>query len=622
MIHRSEIKKSKHPCPVCTRRKVKCDRLVPCSNCIKRGLEKECVHSESKSLGSSRSSTSEPKLSSVLLFWQRYEYWIIDIGLSKSKRIDLSSDQMGMKDNLDGCDYWMDYLTREQSFYLLDYSMERLGALYFGCVSDVGELYFMLEEYWKRRDMEVEDNYIRELCPDDYYWNAILWAIFTLTIYFMPLEKIASVFPLGPTPQLLKRNIEHPNDTDTNTLWSETLQKALFKRFSQCSITQLYAADFIANPDVRLVQVYLILSNTMSPQEDVYLSDGLLMQCFHLAKVFHVNDFKPLIDDTTALRLTKLTCEKLWYRLCICDYLQAGPNKPIDFHTELPSLLQHAAYLEDLPNVDVHQSEDNFEVLYWKIISLDRDLDQYLLKETKPPLKTLDAVERQIEIFNSKISSSEENESLNSDFEKFLAAYLLRTISWKLYKMYFIYYSTSNALAKTLTYAKCLITLLVKNIKKQKNVIFNKHPIILRSFARVSSFYAFYGMFSKSAEIQNLNLDIAELLSNLSMVFDSELISLKYLLTRFNSLKVIWANVRLIDTEDSFRHPVIRILQNDIDEISQHYEKRPSLIKGMGVLISRKRKLDDNEDNEKQSSSLNSIVSEFESQYSIDRIVK
>lgn len=526
---------------------------------------------------------------------------------------------MGIKEDLQECDYWLDYLTRDQSFYLLDHSMERLGALYFGCVSDVGELYFMLEEYWKRRDMEVEHKSIRESCPDEYYWNAILWAIFTLTIYYMPLERISEVFPVPP---LLKRNIERPNDTDTNSLWSETLHLALFKSFSQCTITQLYAADFVANPDIRLVQVYLILSNTIFPQGNVYLSDGLLMQCFHLAKLFHVNDFKPLLDDTTALRLTKLTCEKLWYRLCICDYLQAGPNKPIDFHTELSSLLQHAAYLEDLPNVDIYQSEDNFEVLYWKILSLERDLDQYLLRGTKPPLKTLDAVERQIEIFNTKLSSTEENGSLNSDFEKFLATFLLRTISWKLYKMYFIYYNTSNALAKTLIYAKSLITLLVKNIKKQQNIIFNKNPIILRSLARISTFYAFYAMFSQSVEIENLNLDIAELLSNLSEMFDSELISVKYLLGRFNSLKSIWANVRLIDTEDSFRHPVIRILQNDIDKVSQRFDKRPSLIKGMGVQISKRRKLDDNEDNEKHGGGFNSIVSEFELQYAIERIVK
>lgn len=526
---------------------------------------------------------------------------------------------MGIKEDLQECDYWMDYLTRDQSFYLLDYSMERLGALYFGCVSDVGELYFMLEEYWKRRDMEVEHNSIGEFCPDEYYWNAILWAIFTLAIYYIPLERISEVFP---TPQLLKRNIERPNDTDTDSLWSEELHLALFKSFSQCTITQLYAADFIANPDIRLVQVYLILSNTIFPQENVCLSDGLLMQCFHLAKLFHANDFKPLLDDTTALRLTKLTCEKLWYRLCICDYLQAGPNKPIDFHTELSSLLQHAAYLEDLPNVDIYQSEDNFEVLSWKILSLDRDLDQYLLKGTKPPLKTLDAVERQIEIFNAKLSSTEENGSLNSDFERFLAAFLLRTISWKLYKMYFIYYNTSNALAKTLIYAKSLITLLVKNIKKQQNIIFNKNPIILRSLARISTFYAFYATFSQSVEIENLNLDIAELLSNLSKIFDLELISVKYLLDRFNSLKLIWANVRLIDTEDSFRHPVIRILQNDIDKVSQRFDKRPSLIKGMGVLISKKRKLEANEENEKHGRGLNSIVSEFELQYPIERIVK
>lgn len=608
----SEIQKSKHPCAVCAKRKVKCDRLIPCTNCVKRGFEKECLK---RSIGGSASPHGDAN-ASVLKLWQSYEYWVTDIGLFKSQDIDPAGTFVDLKRNIDECRYWCEYLTRDQSFKLLDYSIERLGCLYFGCLSDISDLYLLLEEYWQRRDDAGEGSVLSSV--DDYYSNALLWSIFSLAVYYLPVKLLGSVFHKMPSSHVLK------SDDLGSDLWTENAQLKLSQCFADCAVVQLHEADLFSNPDVRLIQVYLVLFATAYPSRKVASANALLLLCFNTAKLHHVNDFRPLTGDSTAMRLTKITCEKIWYSLCACDYVQSGPKKPTIFHTDISSLLQHAAYLEDLPNTDVYQSEDSFEALFWKVLSLDRDLDQYLTNGKKPPLKTLDAVQRQIDIFSRKISSSDESPSLASDFAKFLVSFLVNTVSWKLYKMYFIYYEIFSGLTKSIHHTKSLVALVVKNIKSRRDILFNKHPIVMWSLSRIATFYAFYELTFESTEVRNLNLDIKEVLQNLSEVLEPHLSELNYLLSRFRLLKSLWNSLEL-ETSDMLRHPVLTILQNDIDVFSQQAQERPSMIRGLARLIMKRgstRQGQAGDGNGDGGEVYGSLIADFESQYPIDHLIR
>lgn len=607
-MERSELQKSKHPCAICAKRKVKCDRLIPCTNCVKRGFEKQCLQrSVEVGQGADRNSA-------VLGLWQSYEYWVTDIGLFKSQDVDPANTFVDLKEDIDECQYWCEFMTRETSFKLLDHCVERLGCLYFGCLSDISDLYLLLEEFWQRRDDAKERNAL--LSVDDYYSNALLWSLFALAVYYMPLEMLSSVFPKKPSSHLAKYA-----DVDSD-LWTEKSQLQLSRCFTNCSVIQLHEANFLANPDVRLLQVYVILSATGYPHREVSASNTLLLMCFNIAKLCHVDDFRPLITDSTAMRLTKITCEKIWYSLCSCDYLQSGPRKPTVFHTEISSLLQHAAYLEDLPNTDVYQSEDSFEALYWKILSLDRDLNQYLIKGTKPPLKTLDAIQRQTDIFTRKITSSEDSASLASDFARFLVSFLLNTILWKLHKMYFIYFDIASGLAKSVQYTKNLVALVVRNIKNRKNILFNKHPVVIQSFARIAVFYAFYEMVTGSVEIRDLNLDIKEMLQNLSNVLEPHLSGLFYLVSRLRMLKTLWESMESETFGNILEHPVMIILQNDIDTFSQQALERPSMIRGSTRLLTKRRDPQNQAAVEHGDAVFNSVVAEFESQYPINYLTR
>ncbi|GAV51750.1 hypothetical protein ZYGR_0AF02210 [Zygosaccharomyces rouxii] len=591
------LKKSRHPCGVCARRKVKCDRLIPCTNCIKRGQENECVET------GKRDAEKKNYNSELINFWHTYEYYVVDVGLFKLQLTDSSVklDDFGLR--------WrdvqsiIDLVDLDQSFQLLDYAMERLGPLYFGCLSDIGELYVKLDDYWGRKDEGVPSNL------DECYWDALLWAIFTMAVYYMPPEKLATVFP---EDQLGKWISQESKNTQLN----------LLPIFTECTIMQLYNANFLANPDIKLIQIYLILCNTNFNWSNTHLSNNLLMQCLHVAKMFHVDDFRSLISDSTAMKLIKLTCEKLWYRLCTCDYLHSNPQRSINCHGEISSLLQHAAYLEDLPNTDVNQSEDHFEVLYWKLISLDRDLDQYLRFPTKPPLKTLDAIQRQTENFQTKITNMVEEESFSSEFEKFLATFLLRSVCWKLHKMFFIFYDTSDSLTASIHHAKSLIALLVNNVKTRKRIFFNKHPIVLMSLSRVASFYAFANIFMKKQSVEEIHEDLKELLVHLPPTFGYKLEHLKYLVDRLDQLKSVWEKIILMDSKNPFQHPIMLVLKNDVERIYQILQRRPSLVRGASSQSSRRLFQDDsqidiNEDNKE----ISLIVTDFEKNFDIDDIL-
>lgn len=590
------LKKSRHPCGVCARRKVKCDRLIPCTNCIKRGQENECVETSKKD------AEKKNYHSELIKFWNTYEYYVVDVGLFKTQ---LTDPNLKLKDfNL----RWkevrsiMDIVDLDQSFQLLDYSMERLGPLFFGYFSDIGEIYVKLDDYWGRRDENVPSNF------DEYYWDALLWAIFTMSLFYMPPEKLVTMFS---EDQLKNWAGQEPKDTQLN----------LLPFFAECTIMQLYNANFMANPDIKLIPIYLILCNTSFNWSNIHLSNTLLLQCLHVAKMFHVDDFRSLINDSTAIKLSKLTCEKLWYRLCTCDYLQSSPQRSTNCHGEISSLLQHAAYLEDLPNTDVSQNEDNFELLCWKLVSLDRDLDQYLTTPTKPPLKTLDAIQRQTEIFQIKFTNMVEEESFSSLFERFLAILLIRNACWKLQKMYFIFYDTSDSLPASIHHVKSLIALLVENVRVKKRIFFNKHPIVLMIFSRVISFYAFANIFMKNLLVGEIYEDLKELLVHLPPIFGHKLKNLRYLVDRLDELKTIWERIILMDSKNPFQHPIMLVLKNDVERIYQILQRRPSLIKGTGFHNSKRLLQDlsgvEINDNDK---GVALIVTEFEKSFYIESI--
>lgn len=593
MIPRTAPIKSKHPCNICTKRKIKCDRLIPCHNCTIRGHENLCTElNKSKKHKLQNNNYNE----SLFKIWQEYEHWILKNCLIKSDLLNTKSITNFHQD-LEEVNFCMKYITMEASFKLLDYSMENLGGLYFGCIGDIGELYLKLEEYWT---MNNADTSLKTI--DEFLWNGIIWAVLTMTVYYISIDELSNILDEFPASTYFESGIKGK--------WSEELQFQVYKSFLKTSLHQLYMANFMCHPDVRIIQTFLILSTTPFSQIKLYLANSLLVHSLHIAKFLQIDKFKPLVSDSTTLSLTKLTSQKLWYKLCIYDYLQSGPNKVLSLHQENNSLLNHAAYLEDLPNVDIYQSEDTLETLNWKIVSLDRDLEQYNLK--KPSLKTLDSVERQLEIFTIKINALEESNSGNSQFEQFLLRFYLNSAFWKLKKLSYIYYNSSNGFENIATYTKILIALILKNIKN-KFPTFNKFPYVLYVLMLLVGFHSFYYIFYESSFNEQLLIDLKEVLIILSEMLKPMSTKVNLLIRRMGLLKTLWNNVKVIDNEEMLNHPIIKILQNDIIIASQQFHRIPTVIYNYGPILPRDIPIT----SESESKEFREIVENFEQNYGI-----
>ncbi|SMN19216.1 similar to Saccharomyces cerevisiae YMR168C CEP3 Essential kinetochore protein, component of the CBF3 complex that binds the CDEIII region of the centromere [Maudiozyma saulgeensis] len=612
---------SKKACAVCTKRKVKCDRQIPCGNCVRRGQESECIKAvtndfiQAPSLGNDKDS-----FSNILRLWNSYEYWITDVGLFKTKNIDITAKIPSFEARLAECAFWTDYLQLEESFKLLNFAVENLGPLYFGCLGDISELFVQLESYWNRRQQFKESPNDIFFSIDDYYWNSLLWSIFSMCVYYSPLETIAETFKVQPICEQL--------GIDTNQQWSESLQLTLVQGFAKCSMHFLHLADNNRNPDVRFIQSFLILSTTNFQLTDYFLSDTLLSQSAHIARFFNIDSYKQLSTDDESTDLSKEVFSKIWMRMCMQDYQQENPNKKNSFHKEISSLLQHAAFYQDMPNFDIYKQEDSFESLCWKISSLERDLDKYLLTSFKPQIKTFDAIKRELAIFEKKIGDLNfDKKSTNSQFEKFISIFLLSTVQWKLHKMYLIYFNAADSLQLSVHYLQIMVRLIEKNMNRELT-FFNKHPLIIRSLSRIVPFYAFYNIFESNPQIEELNNDLGNLILALPVLLGEKCVKLTYLVQRLNSMNIMWEKVRVEGSSSNWSHPVLKIIQDDIKIISRYSNRTLVLVKGVpsfGDVTDINSS--DNAENDKEyfarnkeSTEFKFIVNEFEKQHSISNI--
>lgn len=625
MIKRSGHNRTKKVCSVCAKRKVKCDRLVPCGNCVKRGQESECIKFATLQNTQDAINATSDYLPNVLNLWQNYEYWILDIGLFKTQSLNPRKALYDLESNIQECEFWMNYLNTEQSFELLNFTVENLGALYFGCLGDINDLFSQLEQYWRRRDKKETKDDIVYYTSDDYYWNALLWAIFAMCIYYIPMEELEQKFSTKPICDWL--------EIDDDQGWTESLQLTIFQGFVKCSLVQLQKANFFAYPDIRIIQSFLILETTSFASSNYAVANALLIHCIHVGRLFNIDFNKQYSEDDPLMGISKSTFSKIWFRLCTCDYYHSSPTKRISCHTDMPTLLQHAAFYQDMPNVNIYKAEENFEALCWKIVSLDRDLDQYLTKTFKPQIKTLDAVKREIGILQQKITNKgHEEDSINSQFERFIASFLSNMVSWKLQKMYLIYFETANSLELSIHYSEVILSLIRNNIKSG-NSLFNKHPLILSSLSRIVSFYAFYNIFSENVEVERTTKDLHNLITQLPIIIGEKVNGLLFVIDRFYSLKVLWEKVQIVDSALGTIHPVFKILQNDIKFISKFNNRTPILMRGVKSMIPNIRGVYDDEEfeymeneedeldlNINESNQFKLIVSEFQSERNIKEI--
>ncbi|CCE62515.1 hypothetical protein TPHA_0C03630 [Tetrapisispora phaffii CBS 4417] len=583
--------KSRTVCHECSKRKIKCDRLIPCRNCIKRNLQHRCI--ESNNGVSSVDALDEYEL---YKFYLNYESVVVDVGLFKT--LPTSNEQLQSNDE------FKLLFNNEVYSKLLDYTVTNLGCLYFGVVQDITELYDILHKAIGSDDNSYDD--------------LLVWSLIALAVYFMDEHTFSDL--MGPA----------------------VARGKLYHSVVNYIIKSLYDLNFVETLDVRFLQIVAVLSNTIFLFEHNNLYNNLLILSMNLLKYYKTSIGKITSHDVTGrntiyLKLIKNTTNKIWYKFALLDYLQSNNSKKFSIHTEISSLTNEPVMVTD---VDPFQEAESFDLLCWKIVSLDKDITHYIAEARKPTLKTLETLEKNIQGLETTVklflesNKRNDNISINSSFERFLLKFFIHTTKWKLYRIYYVHYdNTENSFNKMAYHTRIIISQLVKNVKLKQGQ-FNKFPIVLFFISKMITFYTFAKLVNSiennrnhNDENEELSSDLVELLMSLPMSLNPSLEKVIFLVEKLNKLIQLFNKIRIADSISILKHPVMLILQNDINTINLINNKIPNLISSANLESLNDSLFDDyNYDNnnalENQSTSFKLIIDEFELKYNIKEIIR
>ncbi|OEJ88580.1 Centromere DNA-binding protein complex CBF3 subunit B [Hanseniaspora osmophila] len=539
-------------CVRCVRKKIKCDRIIPCSNCVKRGLEDECVLPSETALSAGEMAIKESFELQILNVMHQWDYWVVQQGFCNGLLLPCKVYTLDYsKEN------WhpgvIKLIDLEISARLLTHSVESIGCLYLNFFPDIQELFSKFDTFLSVGDSKTSN--IGDLMNE-----ALLWSLLTLAMYYLDNSVLKE---LGLPNEL--------QELSTNKLYCEFLA---------------YTIELIQKiqhyPDVRIVQMFLILSNTFIRYEFPLFYNHFLTNVLQISQILNLNTcFKTGSGSSTTSMLIKNVSDRMWYKLLYWDYKTESFNRPISLHSSLfTSLLRHAAFLKS-QNPEKYVREDSLELLQWKITSLERDLDQYTHK--KPSLKTLEVIRRELEILqvkSSQIKRLQFPESENEKFDLFVINLTIFSTHWKLLQMVIVfYYQDVFSLNELFEYSNLILQTIERETK------FIKHPMVLRILALLGSFHGFFYVFNKNQENHLLFKKIRELLKSLNFAKTEKYQALLALLTRFSELKNMFQTRALTDTELVQSVPIV-ILENDIKILTNQAENRiPNVLEDVGPVL-------------------------------------
>ena len=143
-----------------------------------------------------------------------------------------------------------------------------------------------------------------------------------------------------------------------------------------------------------------------------------------------------------------------------------------------------------------------------------------------------------------------------------------------------MYYQTSSSLDMFIFYTRSIIHQLVENINRGF-LLFNKFPYVLNIVSRIIGFLIFYNIFEPKPEMIQLAEDMKELITVLPIMFGDSINRLGVIISRLESLGILWDKIQVIESKRGVVHPIFKIFQNDIKFISKFTYKKPLLIKGV-----------------------------------------
>lgn len=295
-------------CIQCRLRKVRCDKKIPCKNCLERGTAKECrrevvllrgnvanKEDEERKNISERRLFNEFEIENIRMCVEKLTF-----GFNKVDRLFKSESQKEVNWPQFHIDFTsiMARIDHATSHCLCSFASSYINFIHNAVVPDM-----FIDEHETFWNEHVADDpaclvYSRlsklqtELPRDYYFWMALYYGTLCNGIYFGS-EQLKSELNFS----------EHE---------LKTLGPKLFTAAYDC----LCRAEFMSHADVRAVQVFCLLSTCFHAYGSVELSQSLLIQCIRIARKLGLD--KPRRNSVTFSSEVK---KRLWYTLCLNDWL-------------------------------------------------------------------------------------------------------------------------------------------------------------------------------------------------------------------------------------------------------------------------------------------------------------
>ncbi|KAG7886869.1 hypothetical protein KL938_000522 [Ogataea parapolymorpha] len=318
-------------CIPCTIRKVKCDKTIPCKNCIKRKTTHECRRRNlvpSPELPESNTDTESNLFNNRQIVHYLYSLKLLTYGRAQIKGLVPVDDLLKYN-------RWDQYMNQFPT--LINKLTPALSRKICECACNyttfihqgvVNELFLKdHDNFWEVHVSKnpaclnhTSNNTLKTKSSKDYYyWMSLLYANLSTGMYF------------------------GVHEIQSDLTYTEAELSEFSAIFFRASLDCLFRAGALEHADVRCIQVFCVLSMCLHALGSTYLHKSLLRISVEAAKNLGLDQLQP--DNAPDYQSEVL--KRLFYSLMIIDSLSNYPKRYIaDFSTPLPSIISSDVLLE------------------------------------------------------------------------------------------------------------------------------------------------------------------------------------------------------------------------------------------------------------------------------------
>ncbi|KAK5224898.1 hypothetical protein LTR72_004679 [Exophiala xenobiotica] len=319
-------------CISCYKRKVKCDKKIPCGQCVRRGAVSTCRREKVKVKGQlMQAGTDEGRVGltyqDLLLENLALRAQVYAANPNTTDSPSTSEDEPFVLDdtiesfgvhllNSLTCKHLpctvttyedVEFPTRKQSDYLIIQARERIAWIHYALHHPTFEQEH--DEFWARN----EDHSAR--LAHDPAWLAIYFSTLSAVLVFLHEEDSST----SPAP-------------DSSSL-------TRMRKWYDTAIFFLEKADYLRVPTLKTVQTIAILGIVFNNVGEFHFHANLWAVAIRIAQTIEIDNERSLAARPAVEREV---CRRLWWTLIICDWLPVHQRDPIvleqNFHVNLPAI--------------------------------------------------------------------------------------------------------------------------------------------------------------------------------------------------------------------------------------------------------------------------------------------